>query len=592
MNRYLVTLGLVTLGALVRIWPLGALGSILVWLTFYPVVMVSGIVGGFACGMLATGLACGVALWLGPYLVGGPFITSTADWIGLAVFIVNGTMMSGVAEAMLRASARARQAQQQAEQANRAKSAFLANMSHELRTPLNSILGFSRILRSGLASPQTRAEDLDVIIRSGEHLLQLINNVLDMSKIEAGRVELEPVDTDLHRLLNEIHTEMAVQAAQQRQNLRLEMAADLPRQLRLDAGKLRQVLINLLGNAIKFTPPAGDVMLRAGAAPAPAAAPAQGPGTAALHIRFAVTDTGPGIAEADQQRLFKPFVQLLNQPAAGVQGTGLGLAISSQFVEMMQGHLAVRSAPGAGAEFSFTIPVAPSKQPADATRPLTAVTGLAAGQRRYKLLNVEDHEHNRRLLQRLLEPLGFELREAENGQAAIELWQAWQPDLIFMDIRMPVMDGMEATRRIRASGNTAAARVPIVALTAHALEEERMDILACGCNSVVRKPYRDSEIFDALREQLGLRYEYAEVDAAAVAPQHAPLDLQRLAALPEPLLRQLLRAVELLEPELCLKVAGQISDLDPELGRELRRWIDAAQYRPLLDALDQILSKT
>lgn len=578
-NRFLVTVALVALGALVRVWPLNGLGAILVWLTFYPVVMISGIYGGFASGMLANFLACLIAIFAGPLLVGSDFIKSTADWIGLAVFVFNGTMMSGVVEAMLRANARATRAQQQAEDANRAKSTFLANMSHELRTPLNSILGFSRLMRAAPGTTTEQGENLDIIVRSGEHLLQLINNVLDISKIEAGRVELEDGNADLHHLLHEIHSELHVQAAQKNLNFRLVLAPALPRHVVVDAGKLRQVLTNLIGNAIKFTPPTGEVASRADALLS------QGTDVAQLH--FSVHDTGPGIAGEDQQRMFTPFVQLKASDQG--QGTGLGLAICRQFVDLMQGRLEVRSQPGQGAEFHFTIPVRLGSTPEGLAAPLALVTGLAPDQKQFRVLIAEDHAENRVLLRRLLEPLGFAMSDAENGQIAVERLVAWRPDLIFMDVRMPVMDGMEATRQIRRLPG--AAGIPIVALTAHALEDERLQILDAGFNDFVRKPYRESEILDALRRHLGVRFIYAAPEASPANAERPGLNEASLATIPRPLLDELGQAVELLDSERCLKVAGQIGDLDHPLGDQLRSLIDGMNYRMLLDILDRINKK-
>lgn len=467
-------------------------------------------------------------------------------------------------------------ARREAEAASHTKSIFLANMSHELRTPLNSILGFSRLMRVVPDLLPNQAENLNIIIRSGEHLLNLINNILDISKIEAGRVEREESNTDLHHLLHEILSLLNVQAIERGLSFQLVTAPDLPRQVVVDATKLRQVLTNLVGNAIKFTV-TGEVVLRAGSAGRETAA-----GT---WLRFAVEDTGPGISIEDQKRLFTPFVQISSTASAKMSGSGLGLVISRQFVELMHGTLAVRSAPGAGAEFWFEIPVQPGTAPETTDAgPKRRVIGLAAGQPHYHLLVAEDQAENRLLLHRLLEPLGFELCDAHNGREAVDQFETWLPDLVFMDIRMPVMDGMEATRRIRSGMN--GTKVPIVALTAHALEAERLEILAAGCNDFVRKPYREGEIFAVLSQYLGVQFDYGEPIKASLAESAVALDAARLQRMPPELLEELLHAVELLNNESCLITAGRISDLDPVLGQELRRLIEGFHFQELLDVLE------
>jgi len=470
------------------------------------------------------------------------------------------------------------EAKARAEAANREKSRFLANMSHELRTPLNAVLGFSRLLKSDRDVKPRQQETLDIIVRSGEHLLNLINNVLDMAKIESGRIVLEQSEVDLHQLLHELQSLMGVTAVEKGLRFALELDPDLPHFIAVDAGKLRQVLLNLLGNAIKYTE-SGGVRLTARLA--------RMQGSERAEIRFEVEDSGPGIAQEDRQRIFAPFVQL-GGPVPAQTGTGLGLAICKQYVELMGGKIGVASPPGKGSVFHFTIPVRvlPSvAEPRELRR--GRMLGLAEGQPSYRLLIVEDQPENRLLLQRLLEPLGFELREAANGREAVTVFEQWHPHLIWMDIRMPVMDGLEATRRIRAT--KAADDTKVIALTAHALEEERGPIMAAGCDDLVRKPFREQELYDALARHLRLKFIY-EKPPDAQSSQEAP-DLtvhpEQLDALPAPLLQELRQAVLELDTARAQSLIAQVTERDAPLGRALNTLATQLDYKRLLKLLEK-----
>lgn len=465
-------------------------------------------------------------------------------------------------------------AKKQAESANKAKSIFLANMSHELRTPLNAILGFSRLLNNNQTATSDQKKTIDIIISSGEHLLNLINNVLDISKIEAGSVVLEEKDTDLYQLVNEIHSLMHAQAVEKGLNFMVEKSLDLPCRIIVDQGKLRQVLINLIGNAIKYTS-TGTVIFRASIA--------QEDGPQQVWVRFEIEDTGPGISEEDRKRIFQPFVQLGDQPPTE-SGTGLGLAICKQFVALMGGRIEVESEHGKGSLFRFEVPVT---IPVIVERPVRLlnhrIIGLADGQPHYRILIVEDQMENRLLLRRLLDPMGFELSEAINGQEAVEIFARWRPDLIWMDIRMPVMDGMEATRRIKA---TAAGKdTKIIALTAHALEEERRVILAAGCDDLVRKPYRETEIFDTMARHLKLEYKYTKEKATPVGPE-TEVRPEKLAALPRELLGQLHQAVVELDMARTLSLSRQITTQDATLGSALETMAARLDFSCLLRLLE------
>ncbi len=519
-----------------------------------------------------------------------------------------------------------------ADAANRAKSEFLANMSHELRTPLNAILGFTQLINRDSSLSAEHQQHLRIISRSGEHLLSLINNILEMSKIEAGRLMLNETTFDLISLLDTLEKMLSLRAESKGFELRFEIGSDIPQYILADESKLRSCLINLLGNAIKFTE-SGQVTLRVfkGLLAQPNRVQVEGwkvegledeellvhrdevqlEGDAAqdatvlltrsqnhlrqsdnlqpanlqlsnlqsdnlqpanlqlsnlqpdnlrpvnlqsgnlkptnlqfnnfnrISLHFEVEDTGPGIAPEEIDLLFEPFGQT-QTGRNSQQGTGLGLPISRKFVQLMGGDISVCGGLGKGAIFKFDIQVGLGEATqVQITQSKSKVIGLAPDQRKFRILVVEDRLENRQLMVQLLTTTGFVVQEAQNGQQAVTLWSNWQPHLIWMDLRMPVMDGYEATQQIRArerfrntgvqeytstgvresenstsasfSSNLAASeQTIIIALTANAFEEDRQQALSVGCDDFICKPFREEEVFEKMAHYLGVRYIYEE----------------------------------------------------------------------------------
>ena len=464
-----------------------------------------------------------------------------------------------------------------AEAANRAKSAFLANMSHEIRTPMNAILGFSQLLLRDAALTAQQRQHLAAVNRNGEHLLALLNDILEMSKIEAGRMQLNPTPCELHVLLRDVELMIRERAEAKGIRLAVEVGTPLPRRVLADESKLRQVLINLLANAVKFTSH-GHVVLRVGCERAAADR---------WRLVAEVEDTGPGIAAEEMGSLFEYFEQTQSGREAG-SGTGLGLAISRQFARLMGGEITVRSQSGQGTTFRVEVPMTEIPDgdflPSATTR---YVRCLRPGQPVPSVLIVDDHEDTRMLLQQILEPRGFQVAQAANGNAAIAACRSSPPQLAVIDLRMPGMDGAETIRRLRAGA--AGPTLKIIALTASAFEETRRQMLAAGADVFLGKPFRTEELLEAVRGLTGVEYIYEapeplEPPVADVTPGREA-ELSDLASVPRDVVEQMQDATVNADLDHLLTLIGQVAPLAPHAASVLRHLATRYEYATLLGLL-------
>jgi signal transduction histidine kinase len=514
------------------------------------------------------------------------------------------------AAALVQARELAESARAIAEKANTAKSEFLANMSHELRTPLNAILGFSELIIRDQTLALKHRENLAIIHRSGEHLLILINDVLDFSKIEAGRTTLNEKNFDLHRLLDDVVRIFRFKAEKKSLQLLFERADTVPQYVRTDEVKLRQVLMNLLSNAIKFTEE-GTVTLkiedcRLNIEKSPDEGSAQ---SSICSLQFSISDTGPGIAPEEMDKLFEAFAQTETGRQAQ-EGTGLGLPISKKFVQLMGGDITVNSKVGQGTIVAFDIQVRTVETIEKETKRVNRrVIVLEPGQPRYRILIVDDKPDDRKLFIDLLwevsSPLsGFDLKEAENGQKSLEIWDEWRPHVIWMDLRMPVMGGYEATQQIRKAeeqksktgeeqqNRQSTIRTVIIAVSTSSSEEEREVALSKGCDDFLRKPFRQGDVFEMMHKHLGVRYVYEEDEKAKGERQRAKgedvLTPEALAALPNELRADLQQAIEVLDVGMTHCLIDQIRQQNEPLADALAEFVKHYRFDILQELFENI----
>lgn len=462
-------------------------------------------------------------------------------------------------------------ARDEAESANRAKSTFLSSMSHEIRTPMNAILGFSQLLARDQGLSARQREQLDTIVRSGEHLLAIINEILEFSRIEAGRAVLNMETFDLFTLLGDVERMFRVKTEARGLEFRVEPDEDVQRVLVADPGKLRQILINLLGNAVKFTEK-GGIFVRV-------RMERRDSGKTMLILE--VQDTGSGISGPDQARLFQVFSQTEEGVRKG--GTGLGLALSRHLARLLGGDITVRSEVGTGSLFTASMEVGVD----EGVEPSVSHSGrrvvrLLPGQEPIRLMVVDDAPDNRNLLRELLSVMGFEIREAEDGRKAVDLFQEWPPHAILMDLQMPVMDGVEAIRSIREMEGGGA--VSIIAISASVQENDRRRALESGADGFIRKPFRMEELCECLQALLGVKYKYADEEMEETGGGEPPLG-DIVLAVPDELRERLVQATVSLDRDALLELLDQVEGYGSDVAAKMRHLVKNYQYDSLMEIL-------
>jgi len=469
-------------------------------------------------------------------------------------------------------------AKEAAETANQAKSVFLANMSHELRTPLNAILGTGQLMARDTEFPEKYKENLGILDRSGKYLLSLINEVLEISRIEAGRSTLNKNVFNLYHMLETIEEMTRLRIAKKGLKFEVERGPGIEEFIKTDEAKVFQILNNFMDNAVKYTE-SGGIILRVKANKNTNDRKTNNIKfqSSIFNLQFKVEDTGIGISPVDQEIIFGDFAQIAEIGKYG-EGVGLGLTICRQYVELLGGSISVESEEGKGSTFTVELPVEIVDEPVILPGALTRrVIGLESGQPEFRIMIVDDHPDSRAVLRQLIENAGFNVIEAANGQEAVEQYKNQNPDMIWMDIRLPVMDGLEATKRIRnvefgmrtEEGRNSETRNPIIiALSASAFEEDREKFLAVGCDDFVRKPFHEEEIFDKMAQYLEVRYIYQDIQVPEEKPASPTLTSADLAGLPIDLVQRINAAAR-------GAMSKQLLDLFEQIPPEFRHVADA-----------------